>query len=237
VTMIGRVEAIYKLQLTDSEIDEKSETLRALEDQLESDQELRAARQAVDREEEALRDARATLRDMELELEQLASKVSSTAQALYGGEVTNPKELAGIEQELEYLRRRQSALEDDALSVMAKVEDRAEKLSRAEEHLAHVGKVHEAAQADLNEEAQELRQRLDSLAEEREAIAEEISGNDLATYEGLRAQRRGQAVALLENGVCQGCRVALPTSLAQRVRRGTDLVQCGSCQRILYAAR
>jgi predicted nucleic acid-binding Zn-ribbon protein len=237
MTMTGRVEAIYKLQLTDNEIDEKSEALRALEDQLESDQELRAAHRSVDREEEALRDARATLRDMELELEQLASKVSSTAQALYGGEVTNPKELAGIEQELEYLRRRQSALEDDALSVMAKVEDRAEKLSRAEEHLAHVRKLHEAAQADLGEEAQELRQRLDSLADEREAIVKEISGADLATYEGLRAQRRGQAVALLENGVCQGCRVALPTSLAQRVRRGTDLVQCGSCQRILYAAR
>jgi predicted nucleic acid-binding Zn-ribbon protein len=235
--MIGRVEAIYNLQLIDNEIDEKSETLRAIEDQLDSDQELLAARRAVRREEEALRDVRATLRDMELELEQVASKVSSTAHALYGGQVTNPKELAGMEQELEYLRRRQSVLEDDALSVMAKVEDQAETLKDAEEHLAQVQEVHETAQTDLGEEAQGLRQRLSSLAGEREEILEAISGADLAMYEGLRAQRRGQAVALLENGICQGCQVALPTSLAQRVRRGTDVVQCGSCQRILYAAR
>jgi predicted nucleic acid-binding Zn-ribbon protein len=235
--MTGRVEAIYRLQSIDNEMDEKADALRAIEDQLERNDELLAARKSVLREEEALRDSRATLRDMELELQQVSGKVSSTAKALYGGEVTNPKELAGMEQELEYLRRRQDGLEEDALVVMAAVEDRAEELKGAEERLAQVQELHEAAQVDLSEEAESLRRRLRALAEEREEIIKAVSSRDLSTYEGLRAQRGGQAVALLEDGICQGCRVALPTGLAQRVRRGTELVQCASCQRILYSAR
>jgi predicted nucleic acid-binding Zn-ribbon protein len=235
--MTGRVEAIYRLQSIDNETDEKADALRAIEDQLERSDELLAARKAVLREEEALRDSRATLRDMELELQQVAGKVSIAAKALYGGEVTNPKELAGMEQELEYLRRRQSSLEEDALVVMAAVEDRAEELRSAEERLVHVQELHEAAQVDLGEEAETLRRRLSSLAEEREEIIKAVPNQDLSIYEGLRAQRGGQAVALLENGICQGCRVALPTGLAQRVRRGTELVQCASCQRILHCAR
>jgi predicted nucleic acid-binding Zn-ribbon protein len=235
--MTSRVEAIYRLQSIDNEMDEKADALRAIEDQLDRSDELLAAQQAVHKEDEALRDSRATLRDMELELQQVAGKVSSTAKALYGGEVTNPKELAGMEQELEYLRRRQTDLEEDALVVMATVEDGADELRDAEERLTRVQELHEATQVDLSEEAETLRRRLSSLAEEREGIIKAISKRDLSTYEGLRAQRGGQAVALLENGICQGCRVALPTGLAQRVRRGTELVQCASCQRILYSAR
>jgi predicted nucleic acid-binding Zn-ribbon protein len=235
--VMSRVEAIYKLQLIDDEMEAKADNVRAVEDQLNSQEELLAARRAVQGSEAALRESRSQLRDLEFELEQLSSKISAAKSALYGGQITNPKELAGIEQELEYLARRQSVLEDDALAVMAEVEERQDQREAAEQGLARTREIHEASQLELRQEAEELRDRLDSLTVEREGILKAISSKDLATYDGLRVQKRGQAVALLENGICQGCRVALPTSLVQQVRRGTTLVQCGSCQRILYSAR
>jgi len=235
--VITRVQAIYKLQLIDDEMEAKADNLRAIEDQLDSKEELLAARRAVQGREAALRESRSQLRDLELHLEQVLSKVSAAKNALYGGEVTNPKELAGIEQEVEYLARRQSVLEDDALAAMAEVEEREDHWEAAEEGLTRTQGIHEASQLVLRQEAEEMRNRLSSLTVEREGILAAISSKDLAIYDGLRVQRRGQAVALLENGICQGCRVALPTSLVQRVRRGTELVQCGSCQRILYSVR
>lgn len=235
--VITRVQAIYKLQLIDDEMEAKADNLRAIEDHLDSKEELLAARRAVQGTEAALRESRSQLRDLELHLEQVLSKVSAAKNALYGGEVTNPKELAGIEQEVEYLARRQSVLEDDALAAMAEVEEREDHWEAAEEGLTRTQGIHEASQLVLRQEAEELRNRLSSLTVEREGILAAISSKDLAIYDGLRVQRRGQAVALLENGICQGCRVALPTSLVQRVRRGTELVQCGSCQRILYSVR
>jgi predicted nucleic acid-binding Zn-ribbon protein len=232
-----RIESIYKLQLLDDEIEAKADSLRTVEEQLDSDEDLLAARRAVEGREAALRKSRSQLRDLELDLEQVSSKAAAAKNALYGGEITNPKELAGIEQELEYLARRQSVLEEDALAVMAEVEEREDRQQAAEELLACTQETHDASQLELRQKAEELRDRLSSLSVERDGIRETISSKHLAVYDGLRVQKRGQAVALLENGVCQGCRVALPTSLVQRVRRGTELVHCGSCQRILYSAR
>ncbi|MBC7260907.1 MAG: nucleic acid-binding protein, partial [Chloroflexi bacterium] len=43
----------------------------------------------------------------------------------------------------------------------------------------------------------------------------------------------GRAVALMVDQMCQGCRVMVPTSKAQIVRRGQELVTCTNCGRIL----
>jgi predicted nucleic acid-binding Zn-ribbon protein len=234
--MAGGVEDIYRLQLIDGELDEKRDTLRSVESQLKDSQEVLAVRRAVRDREEALSEQRRELRGLEMDLEEISTKISAAEGALYGGEVTNPKELASMEQELDYLRRRQSIVEDDALLVMAEVEEREESLKTAQERLTSTEQEWEALRGELRKDDEELRSRLVVLEAERAEITKKIPEKNLAAYTSLRRQRSGQAVALLENGICQGCRVALPTSVVQRVRRGDEVVYCGSCQRILYSA-
>lgn len=234
--MAGGVEDIYRLQLIDGELDEKTDTLRSVESQLKDSQEVLAVRRAVRDREEALSEQRRELRGLEMDLEEISTKISAAEGALYGGEVTNPKELASMEQELDYLRRRQSIVEDDALLVMAEVEEREESLKTAQERLTSTEQEWEALRGELRKDDEELRSRLVVLEAERAEITKKIPEKNLAAYTSLRRQRSGQAVALLENGICQGCRVALPTSVVQRVRRGDEVVYCGSCQRILYSA-
>jgi hypothetical protein len=53
-------------------------------------------------------------------------------------------------------------------------------------------------------------------------------------YYELKKQR-GQAVAKVEQGLCRGCRISLPTAELQRARSG-NLVQCSSCGRLLFLA-
>jgi len=233
--MAGTVEAIYRLQMIDAEIDEKRGSLSSIEADLANNGDVLAASEAVRAGEETLRELRSRLRSLELDLEGILGKIAANESALYGGEVTNPKELAGMEQELNYLRRRRTAAEDDTLVLMGEVEAQEEKLQAAQKLLARTEQRWRMAQSELVKDAEELRSRLATLEAEREETAQGISEGNLGVYESLRRQKGGQAVALLEDGVCQGCRVALPTSLAQRVRRGSELVHCGSCQRVLYS--
>jgi predicted nucleic acid-binding Zn-ribbon protein len=233
--MTGVVEVLYRLQSVDAEIDKKREILGDIERQLADNEDRFAAEEKVRVVRETIREQRSRLRSLELDLGEVAEKVALTESALYGGEVMNPKELAGMEQELEYLRRRRSVVEDDTLQIMAEVEEQEENLKVAEERLADFEKQWEEARGDLLQEGEQLRARVTALEAEREEIAQVVSGRDLASYEALRRQKGGQAVVLLENGICQGCRVALPTSVVQRVRRGSEVVYCGSCQRILYS--
>lgn len=235
--MAGGVEALYRLQSIDAEIDKKRETLRGIEKQLADNNEVLAAEEAARESRETLRELRSKLSGLELDLEDVAGKIALTESVLYGGEVSNPKELAGMEQELEYLRRRRSVIEDDTLRIMGEVEEQEQNLKAADERLARGAEQWEEVRRVLLHEGEQLCSRLALLEAQREETSQTVSARDLATYESLRQQKGGQAVVLLENGVCQGCRVALPTSVAQRVRRGSEVVYCGSCQRILYSAR
>lgn len=233
--MISRVEALYNLQLIDVEVDEKRRALAQIEVQLEENAELLSARRKVAGEEDRLREPRAELRTLELDLEGIASKIVGTKEVLYGGRVTNPKELAGLERELEYLERRQSDIEDKTLEAMAKVEDREASSRESDEHVRRLEREWEAMQGDLRRRAGELESRLEALEKERGRAFLDVCEEDLSAYEDLRRRKGGQAIALLKNGICQGCGLALPTSLAQKVRRGQDLVFCGSCERILHS--
>ena len=42
------------------------------------------------------------------------------------------------------------------------------------------------------------------------------------------------SLAELGDGLCEGCFVNLPKNIVVRLARGTELVQCPSCDRILY---
>ncbi|MER3420422.1 MAG: hypothetical protein C4290_07815, partial [Chloroflexota bacterium] len=82
---------------------------------------------------------------------------------------------------------------------------------------------------------QELQERRERLHKQRLAHAGRVPPQFLALYERLRSIKRGQAVARIERGVCAGCRITLPTTVQQRARAGAQVLQCPSCERILYA--
>ena len=61
-----------------------------------------------------------------------------------------------------------------------------------------------------------------------------LSPQDLATFETVFRARKGQALARLTDGLCEACRVRLRPHLNNLVRQGDQIIQCESCQRILY---
>ncbi len=75
---------------------------------------------------------------------------------------------------------------------------------------------------------------LQRLTGERARVATLVSPQDQATYESLRRQKGGTAVAVVSQRTCQACRVGLTPSQEQRARLGAEIVTCNSCGRILY---
>jgi predicted nucleic acid-binding Zn-ribbon protein len=68
----------------------------------------------------------------------------------------------------------------------------------------------------------------------RQQITALIDAEALATYQELR-KRKGVAVAKVEQGICQGCRITLPNTDLQRAKGG-GVVRCSSCGRIIFLA-
>ncbi|MCK4696871.1 MAG: hypothetical protein KAT53_01045, partial [Dehalococcoidia bacterium] len=82
----------------------------------------------------------------------------------------------------------------------------------------------------------ELGAALATLEQKGKDLAGKLDASSLELYQALRRKRHGRAVAKVEQGMCQGCRIALPMSELQRARLGQELVQCSSCERILYVS-
>lgn len=228
--------ALYTLQTVELELKDKGSRLDEVRAALQDTDRLDEAGRAVQDSEAELAQWKARQRDQELEMKSVTGKIGTVEKRLYSGSVRNPKELARLEEEVKYLRRRRHTLEDELLETMVAVDEGQEELRKHRRLLAGIETQWQTAQADLTAEQAELEARLEQLKTERAALRATIGEKELSLYQQLCHKKGGRGVALLEGGVCQGCGVALPTGKAQQVRQGEALVFC-SCGRILYAAR
>ena len=227
---------LYVLQEIDSAIDAARAALAAVEEQLGETEELTAARAAVDEYSEALRPLREGQRDIEWQVDDARSHVTAVEKKLYGGTVRNPKELEGLNDDANMLKGQLRRREDELLNHMVKVEEQETALHQAEAALKEVESRWWAEQADLLSQKERLEAELAEHEKSRGAQAGHIDGPLLGTYDLLRERRQGKAVVKVERGMCQGCRISLPMSVLQKARSGFDVVQCVSCERILYVS-
>lgn len=227
-------EALYTLQQLDSERDTKQNRLTDVEAGLKDDTALREARQTLEKAEKRARERETRQRDLELEIESLADKISRSEERLYSGKVKNPKELADLQAEVASLKGRRQRLEDTLLETMIEREEAEKTRDQARAHLDEVESIWSARQADLKEEREALQQRLEEIQQRREAVVPRIDADLLATYEKLRRVKGGQAVAQVRDDTCTGCGVTISPSAEWKLRHG-ELIHCDSCGRMLVS--
>lgn len=225
---------LYKLQQLDLQITEGEQRQRDIEAQLGDNVELCSVRAAVSDCEAQLSVWRGRLKALELELQGVEERIARNEARLYGGHVTNPKELSSLEQDQASQKRRRSELEDDVLEAMSQVEELETNLETKRETLRVIETRWNQAQVRLKEELSKVNAELESLRQERETLRRRISADTLARYEELRRKKGGRAVAMLKGQMCEGCRVTVPSGTAQQAQRSSDLVLCDNCGRILY---
>jgi len=231
---LGRVLQLYQLQTLDNEIDKVNHDLAEITAKLGETEALKKARTAIEAAEKAARQAHTMMQDLDLEVKSLATKIENQEKKLYSGTVVSAKEAANLQDEVASLKRWQSQREENLLEAMLKVEETDETLRQARIELAQLQAAWESDQHELIEAKNTLETKLAELSERRPSIAGHISSDDLSHYDDLRAKKAGRAVAVVQNGVCQGCGISPSNSKIQRARTGTDLAYCGACGRILY---
>ncbi len=225
---------LYRLQEVDLELQSARDDLTDVQSRLGEPEELIEARRAAEECQEALRVAERDFKDREAEADEQGRKIEAPSQRMYEGKVTNPKELEDLQQEVESLTRRRGALDDEALAAMERLDEAERALAEAQRHLEELTGTTGAEQDELRARQSTLEGEIASLEGQRAELA---AGGDealLDRYDELRAGRQGQAVAKVQGGSCQGCRILLPVNLIQRARAGDEVVQCNNCERILY---
>ncbi len=227
---------LLALQETNLAIDSAVARLTEVEAQLGETEELIRARQRVEEGRESVRQVRARQKELDLDAGEAREKAAEIDRKLYGGTVKNPKELEDFQADLTSLRGQLRKREDVLLEVMLELEDVEAALKGAESTLAETEAAWTANQAALAETQAALKGEIGALEEKRSGQVDGMDRAALSLYETLRERRQGTAVAVVERGLCQGCRISLPMSVIQKARAGAGLVQCVSCERILLVS-
>jgi predicted nucleic acid-binding Zn-ribbon protein len=222
---------LYDLQQVDLDMQKEQETLDGIKRQLTESETLVQARAEIDAEKKHLIVTEKQQRDLEYEIDDLGGSIKQLNDKLYSGKEKNPKELVSLEKELEIFKTKLRQKEDDLLDIMAEMEALQDKIKINGKKLKTIEEEWQREQKELTQKQAEAKNRLTELHQQRAALASDIASQALELYEMIRS-RKGMAVAKIEQGRCQGCRLNLAVNELQRARAG-DLIQCSSCGRIL----
>jgi predicted nucleic acid-binding Zn-ribbon protein len=230
------MEALFRIQELDTKIFELRERLEnhplreelaALQEEAENGRsELEAVIASL--EEHGRRQA-----SLEREVQTCEEKLGREESKLYSGEVSNPKELRGLQAEVRSLKSKKDGLETQVLEEMEQVEELEARLEDARSKAGGLQAAVDEKKAILEGETSRIKEELAGLEAEKAAIRSQVDEELLELYDSLLESRHNLAVAKVIEGVCQGCRVELPGMDYDRFLKTDGIFRCTNCGRIL----
>jgi predicted nucleic acid-binding Zn-ribbon protein len=230
------LQALLDLQTVDRELFKVQSELKRLPQE-------RAARRAeIDKLLARLAELRTSAKSSRVkikEYEDLATQHRQRARKLENDAANSRADmalLAHFQHEIKNLKKEVNNAEELGLSLMEQVEAIDKDAAGVQARIEEEEKVFAEFSANVEREIGIASSRQQTLAQERK---QRLAGNTippevLSTYTRLIAARNGMPLAHLEGRTCQACFIEIPTNQVVRVSRGSELVQCPSCDRILY---
>ena len=228
------IKQLYQLQKIDLEISSNEELLRNVRYKLADDSIVNHAKNTIGKIESNIANQKVTRRDIELSIQTIQNKIDIIEGKLYGGTIINPRELSAYETERNLLQQQRSPKEDKLLELLVSIDECDLLHKTAQSKLVEIEKKRDIDHSLLRESEQSILDTLTHQTMFRKETIQDIDPSDLSLYESLRKIRKGQAVAKVEKGKCQGCHLTLSTTELKRIKNAIGFVQCSSCKRILY---
>ena len=223
---------LYQVQELDQLVEQEEQALTARTGQVGKRLAVDVAKDQLTAAQEQLKGLGHQRRDAEGDLDDIQSKITAAEQQLYGGKITNPKELSSLQHEVNTLKTRSDQAETRALETIDRLEDEEKDVAAQSSEYQKLEEEWLIQQKQLTDEIAKLNTSLGEHKQKRQQLTGQIDAPAMTLYEKIRQQKK-QAVAKVEQGICHACRISLSASLLQKARSGQPVL-CGTCGRILF---
>ena len=234
--MKEQLAALYELQSLDVTITRAETALAALAGARALKQQLAAARKVADEAAAKLHEHETELKDSELKLKSVDEKRGSVEKRLYGGSVSNPRELQALQKEVGLLKDQQGILDGRTLELYDLVEASRSQARSAEQIVNGLeSKISEALANEASERTR-LEAELSEAKARREDEAATVTDTSLLSrYEAVRKKTGTTGIARVVQGKCEGCHVAILPFTVRKLFEDKGFELCENCGRILMA--
>lgn len=152
---------------------------------------------------------------------------------LYNGAGSDLKLIEGLQKKVSDLKHNITELDNKTLEML----EHEEKLSLIRDNLRmelsdlknEFESVKEIGNKRINSAKVELEKAHSKVKELEQILPQEI----LMKFKEIK-ELRGSAVAKIENGVCQGCKMRISSVTLDKIKKGYNIVYCDNCGRILF---
>ena len=155
-------------------------------------------------------------------------RIQASDERLYGGTITDHRTLEELQRDLYSQRQNLGPLSDANLAARQRAEEAAIAERWLRDFREQAVAIWNTRQTQLRADRDEAQDHVDDLSVLVEQRRVRLTDSDLGTYDEYR-QRRPRVVAGVVGGVCEECRLTLPTMIITRARRADRPIECPSC--------
>jgi uncharacterized protein len=228
------LEHLIDLQNLETAIEESRRRIAAHPQRLsDADARLAHAKEGVEAAKQRLKASQEARREAEKEAAVYQSRLSKFKDQLSA--VKTNKEYQAMQHEIETAQKELGSVEEKVIERMVEADALTAEVKKAEQALAAQQKDVETEKKTLTEELATVEAALKAATDKRAGLVKSLPPQLLALFEQVARARKGIAIALAtRDGLCSACHVRLRPQVFQEVRRNDQIIQCASCNRILY---
>ena len=183
---------------------------------------------------EAARALLAEQLDTELRQRGYEEKIKKFEKQLFGGTVTNSREVEALQKEITMLKRQGSGLDDRLLELMDLVPPAQAELEKLTAQISEAKKALSEKRASAVAEKGKIEGAYKLAVAKREEAKKHVPPALLNRYESIVKRYEGVGMAeVVKSRSCGGCGTVLPARTLQGALDGS-VITCESCHRILY---
>ncbi|MDR7870158.1 MAG: C4-type zinc ribbon domain-containing protein [Tissierellaceae bacterium] len=152
---------------------------------------------------------------------------------LYNGSVTDIKQLDHLNKEKLGILAKIDELESSMLDMMDENEILQNSFHTMKDELEVLSSDLIEIKNSISNEIKQLQIRIQDAESQRNNIIPKIDDKILNRYEKTRV-KRGKGIVSVNDNICGGCNMHIPTYLMRDLIKGDDIIYCESCGRLLY---
>ncbi len=231
---MSRSKTLYQLQIFDSELDKSGKRILEIKQLLDDHRELDQCLKDQVTAENILAEKQKLLKQAETHVSDHNLKIEQNQRKLYGGAITNPKELEDLQLESIALQNYLAVLEERQLETMLNA-DLAQSVYNEKTSLAQASAAEKTiSDQTLSAEMTDLENAILQIQDKKSTYLSKNDIPDLSQYLSLRKTLNGIAVTLMVSSSCSSCGSSIPSAIEQEARSPKKLANCPTCKRILH---
>ena len=167
-----------------------------------------------------------------IEIEDETSRIKKSKSKLMAA--ANSKEYNAMMREMDSLERMNRDREVEKVTLIEELTTQAATQKDLDEQYATLESCIRELENSIEERMSKARAAEEDLLQQRASCSSEVPAPIFGRYEFIRERLKHPVIVPVTGGVCSGCHISIPPQSFIELQKGTQILSCPKCQRLMY---